>query len=1089
MNNNSALGENDSLVYDSSRAGHNGSVLGGAEYIASGKYAGAYNFTGGSGINISASEDFNVDEFTISLWVNVEKENFTTLATGSYSVCGLLENRKTLCWGKNDEGQLGDNTTIQKSYPVEVYGNYNFSQIDGYGYSYCGLLQNGSMACWGDNTYGQLGDGTTTQRNTPKIVNGGYNFSKVYRGRYHTCGKLINSSILCWGYNGYSLLGAAYPSPQYSPVEVFGGYPISKFVAGHYSNFALLTNGSLIGQGDNGNGELGINSTTSSPTPVMVENYTFKDFDASGSETCGILTNGTLMCWGYNINGQVGNNGSTDVLLPTKVLIDELVKNISLSQGYTNCIITESENLYCWGYNNAGQVGDNTRFTRKTPVPFTMEPSIDKFFPGHGHTCGMYQGEIYCWGNNRYGQSGIGRFSYSSKPIYFPYNLQNIQKIDFAFEKIMILLSNGTLLAMGISTKGELGSGKENHHLTTSPEVINGNFSDFYTRTIHTCGILSNGSTVCLGDNTYGEFGNGSIGNSFGLTYVSGGYNFSEIISGNNHVCGILSNNSLLCWGQNTYGQLGIGNTTQMFTPTYVSGGYNFSEIISGNNHVCGILSNNSLLCWGQNTYGQLGIGNTTDMYTPQYVLGGYNFSSISIGFAHTCGLLQNGSAFCWGRNQYGQLGIGNTTDMYTPQYVLGGYNFSEIDSGIFHSCGLLQNGSALCWGQNTYGQLGIGNITHMYFPNYVTGGHNFSEIFIGGYNGAGKLQTGELMVWGDANAVQLGEHLQNPYGNASRVLKGKLIWKDPFNFAMGYSYSGELISFINGDELRADLNEGWNHIVLSFDNGISKLYINGDLNHEVISTRKVNHEDLDIVLGENSSGIVDEIMMWNRTLTASEIQKVYESSLQQRNHTAWEFYSTQTLSSVGTYSYTLFATDTTGSFSILRRIIKYVVETVSEYVSPGGSISYTVTETKLQEGQTRQLRKGAKVKLEFSGQGSKTIEIVSVKENLVIVKISGVEVEVVNGTTQKIDVNNDGFYDLEVSVEDISSTGSARLKFKEIYEAVESDVENAVEEGVKEDIIDDEPEVVDEKSKWWIYVVITVIVLALIYFIFVKKK
>src|SRR6056297_1562690 len=56
FNNNSNLGENDSVIADLSRYGHNGSVLGGASYISSGKYGGAYSFSEGEGINISASE-------------------------------------------------------------------------------------------------------------------------------------------------------------------------------------------------------------------------------------------------------------------------------------------------------------------------------------------------------------------------------------------------------------------------------------------------------------------------------------------------------------------------------------------------------------------------------------------------------------------------------------------------------------------------------------------------------------------------------------------------------------------------------------------------------------------------------------------------------------------------------------------------------------------------------------------------------------------------------------------------------------------------------------------------------------------------
>ncbi len=164
------------------------------------------------------------------------------------------------------------------------------------------------------------------------------------------------------------------------------------------------------------------------------------------------------------------------------------------------------------------------------------------------------------------------------------------------------------------------------------------------------------------------------------------------------------------------------------------------------------------------------------------------------------------------------------------------------------------------------------------------------------------------------------------------------------------------------------------------------------------------------------------------------------------------------------------------------------VIETVVPE-SVGGSISYTVTETKLQEGQVRQLREGAKVKLEFSRQGTKILEVVFVGDDSVKVKVGGVEVEIANGTTEKIDVNDDEFYDLEVSVQDISSTGSARLMFKEIYEEIVSDVEEGVEEEVKEeeDVVSD----VEPEKRVWVYFVIGGIVLIgfVVFFVLFKKK
>ena len=103
-------------------------------------------------------------------------------------------------------------------------------------------------------------------------------------------------------------------------------------------------------------------------------------------------------------------------------------------------------------------------------------------------------------------------------------------------------------------------------------------------------------------------------------------------------------------------------------------------------------------------------------------------------------------------------------------------------------------------------------------------------------------------------------------------------------------------------------------------------------------------------------------------------------------------------------------------------------------------------------------------IKIEFAGQGSKTLEIVELNEDFMEITINAVEVRVNNGTTEKIDVNKDGFYDLELSLLEVSSSGAGRLMFKEIYEEVESSVQDEVEEEVKEE--SDSEEEIKKKLK-----------------------
>jgi hypothetical protein len=441
---------------------------------------------------------------------------------------------------------------------------------------------------------------------------------------------------------------------------------------------------------------------------------------------------------------------------------------------------------------------------------------------------------------------------------------------------------------------------------------------EFSLSAVSTCILLHSGEIYCVGYNDYGQLGDGTTTNKLIPIKVLGGHNFSSIAKSgyaySYHSCGVLHNGSALCWGRNDYGKLGNGNTTQMNSPTYVSGGYNFNLVSLGSGHSCGILQNGSVLCWGQNTYGQLGIGNETQMNTPTYVLGGYNFSSVSLGTAHSCGLLFNGSVLCWGNNDYGQLGIGNETQMNTPTYVLGGYNFSLVSLGAVHTCGLLHNGSALCWGHNSYGQLGNGNTTDMYAPSYVKGGNNFLGLVLKQQSSHGILTDGRILGWGFNLYWKLGFIFDSSIPERA-FYKGQLFGKNTNSFKISSDFKGDTRIYVGRNYGSIDVNDGWNQITLSFNGTHAKYYLNGELNGSFRSPlfEYPTWITEDLLIGKDARGQIDEILMWNRTLSDDEIQKVYESSLQQRNHTSWEFYSTQTLPSVGTYTYKLFAKDSSG--------------------------------------------------------------------------------------------------------------------------------------------------------------------------------
>ena len=86
------------------------------------------------------------------------------ISAGGARTCAVTTAGGLKCWGRNDFGQLGDGTTIDRTYPVDIAGR-GVDAISLGSEHTCALTTEGVLGCWGNNKAGQLGDGTT--RNTP----------------------------------------------------------------------------------------------------------------------------------------------------------------------------------------------------------------------------------------------------------------------------------------------------------------------------------------------------------------------------------------------------------------------------------------------------------------------------------------------------------------------------------------------------------------------------------------------------------------------------------------------------------------------------------------------------------------------------------------------------------------------------------------------------------------------------------------------------------------------------------------------------------------------------------------------------------
>ena len=147
---------------------------------------------------------------------------YQSINAGGWHTCALSMNDRAYCWGGNHLGQLGDGTTDSHFTPNPVASTLAFVGVTaGRGATSCGVTSGGAALCWGDNQQGQLGDGSTTGHLTPAVVAGNLQFQGVIPSALHTCGVLkAGNAARCWGNNTDGQLGDGTQVERHLPTPV-----------------------------------------------------------------------------------------------------------------------------------------------------------------------------------------------------------------------------------------------------------------------------------------------------------------------------------------------------------------------------------------------------------------------------------------------------------------------------------------------------------------------------------------------------------------------------------------------------------------------------------------------------------------------------------------------------------------------------------------------------------------------------------------------------------------------------------------------------------------------------------------------------
>jgi alpha-tubulin suppressor-like RCC1 family protein len=576
---------------------------------------------------------------------------------------------------------------------------------------------------------------------------------------------------------------------------------------------------------------------------------------------------------------------------------------VEIGSNHSAAIDSEG-NIFTWGYNYYGQLGDGTSTNRTTPTEITNQfglvagETITSVSLGGSHSAAITsKGRIFTWGNNEFGQLGDGTSTSKNIPTeitsFFNLNItEKISSISIGYSYSSAITSEGRIFTWGVNYSSVLGDGTTTHRYV--PTDITNQFSlnteeviiNVFFGSSHSGAITSQGRVFTWGLNNLGQLGVGEsdydshpnpieITNQFPL---SEGELITEISLGVDHSSAITSEGRVFTWGYNSYGQLGDGTTTQRNIPTEITNqfvlltGETVRSIFLGSEHSLAMSSYGRIYVWGRNSSGQLGDGTTTDRNIPKEITSHFYLDaeevikSISMGFSYSSGITSDGKIFTWGSNRQGQLGDGTTTERNTPTEITNNFNavtiiqnffpisetISDLSLGGNHSSAITSEGRLFTWGDNNNGQLGDGTTEQTSIPKEITHQFslNFGEKIISvslGYNYSSAITSeGRIFTWGYNAYGQLG--------NSTTVSS-----KKPIEISSQFD--------MNEGEIIKELSLGRYHSSAITSNGrvfVWGLNSSGQLGNNLISYDSANSDPIEITnyFGLNDGELVISISM-----------------------------------------------------------------------------------------------------------------------------------------------------------------------------------------------------------------------------------
>lgn len=372
-------------------------------------------------------------------------------------------------------------------------------------------------------------------------------------------------------------------------IGVLGAIPsLGTLKVGHFRGNYIdtISAGRLTATGYNFNGLLGDGTTTYKSSPVQVGALTTWTLTASGNHALSIKSDGTLWAWGHNTSGQLGQNDKVPRSSPIQVGSASDWKHVVCTNSASLALKTNNTLWVSGG--GSGEIGLGAIGAVSSFTQLGTNTWID-VQAGDGFAAAVRSdGTLWCWGYNNHGQLGIGTSNptaNNSSPTQVG-ALTNWSTISCGMDFVIATKTDNTVWAWGSNIYGEYGNGASGYH-RSSPVQVSGftNWKRIVCARNNTFMLDTSGTLWATGLGTVGNLGdNTAVSKSTPVQIGASGIwkRLATNLTGGQNGAAIKTDGTLWVWGANSYGQLGFGDITNRSTPTQFGTSSTWQQVTIG---------------------------------------------------------------------------------------------------------------------------------------------------------------------------------------------------------------------------------------------------------------------------------------------------------------------------------------------------------------------------------------------------------------------------------------------------------------------------------------------------------------------------